>query len=146
MDFKFKKIAQMTGREMFCLSRLRDEIFVTEQKITLPELDDIDLNATHVFLLNESKTDALATCRIFQDENKNWILGRVAVSESLRGQHVGFEMIEAVHDYLKELGANQISCHAQLPVKKFYEKLGYQAQGDVFDEGGVEHIQMFKEL
>lgn len=146
MDFKFKKIAQMTGQEMFCVSRLRDEIFVTEQKITLPELDDEDLKAVQVFALNEKQTDALATCRIFQNEAGEWILGRVAVSKTLRGQGVGFKMIEAVHAYLKKLGVSQISCHAQMPVKSFYEKLGYQAQGEVFDEGGIEHIQMNKKL
>lgn len=147
MNFEFKKIDQLTGREMFCISRLRDEVFVTEQEITLPELDDVDLSAIHVFLLNNKKTDALATCRVFQDKNKNWILGRVAVAKTARNQHLGRKMLETVHRYLKdELEAKSIACHAQMPVKQFYEKLGYQTVGDTFDEGGISHIQMVKKL
>lgn len=37
MKFSFKKIDEMTGREAFCIERLRSEVFVSEQKITLPE-------------------------------------------------------------------------------------------------------------
>ena len=44
-DFTLKKIDEMSGRELFCTERLREETFVTEQKITLPELDAQDLIA-----------------------------------------------------------------------------------------------------
>ena len=35
--FSFKKVDEMSGRELFCVERLRSEVFVTEQKITLSE-------------------------------------------------------------------------------------------------------------
>ena len=63
--FTFKRVAQMTGREMFCVARLRIDTFVTEQEITVPELDDQDLDSIQVYLLNAEKTNALAVCRIF---------------------------------------------------------------------------------
>lgn len=147
MNFKFKKIDEMSGREAFCIFRLRSEVFVSEQKITLPELDGEDLNSIHVFLLNDAKTDALATCRIFQDERGTWTLGRVAISKEVRGKHFGQKMLEAVHDYLKDkCHADSIFCHAQAYVQKFYEKLGYKIEGDYFLEGGVKHIGMRKKL
>lgn len=40
----------MTGREAFCVERLRNEVFVSEQKITVPEIDDEDFYAIHVLL------------------------------------------------------------------------------------------------
>ena len=147
MKFNFKTIDQMTGREMFCVERLRLETFVTEQKITLPELDDQDLKAIHVYQLNENKTNALATCRIFQNETGEWVLGRVAVSKQARGQGLGKKMLEAVHKYLKEeKNAGSISCHAQQYVQKFYESLGYETQGEVFQEANIDHIMMIKKL
>ena len=147
MNFNFKTVDQMNGREMFCVERLRLETFVTEQEITLPELDDQDLKVIHVFQLNENKTDALATCRIFQDKQGKWILGRVAVSKQARGQGLGKKMLKAVHKYLKEeKGANSISCHAQQYVQKFYESLGYETQGEVFQEANIDHIMMMKKL
>lgn len=145
-DFTFKHVDEMTGREMFCVERLRTNTFVTEQKITLPELDDTDLTATQVFLLNKAKTNALATCRVFKDENLGWMFGRVAVDKNTRGQHLGSQMMQAVHNFLKKRGALEVTCHAQMSAKTFYEALGYKVFGDPFDEGGVKHIMMKKEL
>lgn len=135
----------MLGREFFCVERLRTNTFVTEQKITLPELDDQDLSAVQVYLLNNEKTLALATCRIFK-KNGQWMLGRVAVDKDTRGQHLGQQMMEQVHEYLKRKGAANLMCHAQYTAKPFYEKLGYQTFGDIFYEGGVKHVMMKKEL
>ncbi|QNQ82222.1 GNAT family N-acetyltransferase [Lactobacillus sp. PV012] len=146
-NFEFKTIEELSGREMFCIERLRINTFVTEQKITLPELDNIDLSAIHVYRLNEEKTNALATCRIFQDEKGKWFLGRVAVDRATRGQKLGKKMLEAVHKYLKEeKGASHLSCHAQQYVQKFYESLGYKTKGEVFQEAGIAHIMMTKNL
>ena len=64
-NFSLKQIDEMSGREMFCVERLRTDVFVTEQKITLPELDDQDLDAVQVFLLNEDQTNALAASIAF---------------------------------------------------------------------------------
>ncbi|WP_297817545.1 GNAT family N-acetyltransferase [uncultured Lactobacillus sp.] len=144
-DFYFKTIDEMSGREVFCVERLRCNTFVVEQKITLPELDSQDLSAIQVYQLNENKTCALATCRIFQEDGK-WFLGRVAVDKDSRHLHLGSKMLERVHDYLKEKGVQNLYCHAQLSVKPFYERLGYRTSGSVFDEGGIDHIMMFKEL
>ena len=143
--FEFKKVTAMSGIEMFCVERLRTDTFVTEQKITLPELDDQDLEATQVFLLNDKHTNALAACRVFQEEGQ-WTFGRVAVAASVRGQGLGRKMMEAVHEYLTQHDAKKVICHAQVHAQAFYEKLGYQTQGDIFDEGGVSHIMMVKTL
>ncbi|GAA3639217.1 GNAT family N-acetyltransferase [Lactobacillus hamsteri] len=144
--FSFKKVDEMSGRELFCVERLRSEVFVAEQKITLPELDDTDLVATQVFLLNEKNTDALATCRVFKDEKIGWMFGRVAVDKNTRGQHLGAKMMKEVHEFLREKGVKRVACHAQMSAKPFYKYLGYKTVGDVFDEGGIEHVMMVRDL
>lgn len=146
MKFSFKKIDEMTGREAFCIERLRSEVFVSEQKITLPEIDNEDFSAIHVFMLNENKDNALATCRIFKEQNGDWYLGRVVVSKEARGMHLGSKMLEEVHHYLKENGVDRLYCHAQMTAKPFYDYLAYQVKGDTFDEGGIEHVLMYKDL
>lgn len=144
-DFKFKTIDQMSGREHFCVERLRLDTFVTQQKITVAEADDLDLVATHVFLLNQDETNALATCRIFRD-HRQWILGRVAVSATMRSQQLGRKMLEAVHAYLAAQGVFTLSCHAQVQAQGFYERLGYEILGEPFPEAGIDHILMCKRL
>jgi predicted GNAT family N-acyltransferase len=32
--------------------------------------------------------------------------------------------------------------HAQVPVRGFYEKLGFAAYGEVYEEAGIPHISM----
>lgn len=145
-EFTFKKIDEMTGREFFCVERLRSDTFVTEQKITLPEEDNDDLKAVQVFKLNKDKTDALATCRIFPLKGRTWQLGRLCVDKELRGQGLGSRIMRAVDQYLKKRGVCEISCHAQVHAKPFYERLGYHSRGPVFDEGGMQHVQMVKKL
>ncbi len=143
--FSFKKIDEMSGREVYCVARLRIDTFVTEQKITAPELDDEDLSAIQVYLLNPEKTTALAVCRLFEEDGE-WMLGRVAVAAETRGQSLGSKMMNQVHEYLKERGIKRLACHAQMQAKPFYDHLGYQTKGDVFTEAGVEHIMMFYDL
>lgn len=146
MKFHFKKIEEMTGREAFCVERLRSEVFVSEQKITLPEIDDEDFYAIHIFILNDDKNKALATCRIFKNKNGEWYLGRVVTDKKMRGMHLGSEMLTQVHQYLKEKGTLKLYCHAQMSAKPFYDHLGYEKVGEVFKEGGVDHVLMYKEL
>lgn len=55
-------------------------------------------------------------------------------------------MMKEVHEYLKEKDVNRIYCHAQMTAKPFYDRLGYQVKGETFDEGGIEHVLMYKDL
>lgn len=144
-EFVFKKVDEMSGRELFCVERLRINSFVVEQKITLPELDDTDLVATQVYLLNDDQTCALATCRVFKKGGK-WMFGRVAVDKDTRGQHLGAQMMKSVHQFLINQGADRVYCHAQMQAKPFYDYLGYETEGDIFDEGGVKHVMMYYKL
>lgn len=41
-----------------------------------------------------------------------------------------------------EMGAEEIHVHAQTRVRGFYEKLGFEAYGDTYEEAGIEHISM----
>jgi ElaA protein len=41
---------------------------------------------------------------------------------------------------------NRIKIGAQQYLKKFYESFGFVQHGDVYDEDGIPHIYMYKEL
>ena len=58
-EIQVKHFNELSAREVFCLSRIRDDVFVAEQEITVPELDNQDLSAYHVFLLNEDQSSQL---------------------------------------------------------------------------------------
>ncbi len=71
---------------------------------------------------------------------------RVAVLKSERGTGLGRELMLAVEKTARRLGYHSLKLNAQTHAQRFYEKLGYQPHGDVFDEAGIEHIAMEKKL
>ena len=71
---------------------------------------------------------------------------RVAVLEAHRGQGLGVLLMAALEDEAREQGYGRVVLHAQVQVVEFYEKLGYKAEGLVFDEAGIDHRSMSKRL
>ncbi|MGN1406749.1 GNAT family N-acetyltransferase [Lactobacillus sp.] len=141
-----KPFSQLSGREVFCLSRIRDEVFVAEQGITVPELDDQDLTAYHVYLLNEQETDALAAARFFEDQG-NYYIGRVAVQKAARRQGLASQLLSAIESYvLDQQLTGSLYLHAQVSAKQLYLKNSYEEVGPVFEEAGIPHQLMQKNL
>lgn len=146
VKIQVKPFSDLTGREVFCLSRIRDEVFVAEQGITVPELDDQDLVAYHVYLLNEQETDALAAARFFEDQGRYYI-GRVAVQKAARGKGLASQLLSAIESYvLDQQLTGTLYLHAQVSAKQLYLKNGYEEVGPIFEEAGIPHQLMEKKL
>lgn len=79
-------------------------------------------------------------------DNEKIRLMQVAVDTVYRGEGVGRELVKYAEKRAKEAGYSQIIMHAMLSVVVFYEKLGYHAEGDIFDEQGITFLKMVKDL
>lgn len=79
-------------------------------------------------------------------DNERIRLMQVAVDTVYRGEGVGRELVKYAEKRAKEAGYSQIIMHAMLSVVGFYEKLGYHAEGDIFDEQGITFLKMVKDL
>ena len=73
-------------------------------------------------------------------------LMQVAIDTVYQGEGVGRELDAYAEKRAKEAGYNKIIMHAMLFVVGFYEKLGYHAEGDVFEEQGITFMKMVKNL
>lgn len=119
---------------------VRCEVFVDEQHIPADEeIDEFDLTAEHLVIYHEGRP--VATGRVLQVDGE-WRVGRVAVRKPYRGQGLGVRLMRELMERTYALGASEIHIHAQTPVRGFYEKLGYVAYGEPFDDGGIEHVGM----
>lgn len=67
---------------------------------------------------------------------------QMAVDEACQGQGVGRLMIQELVRAARELGLSRIWCHARMKVAPFYTRLGFEPQGEVFEEVGLEHQVM----
>ena len=98
-----------------------------------------------MLILDESKK-AIATARFRPYENGILKIERVAVLQTERGTGIGKLLMERIETEAKGEKYSKLKLSAQLHAQKFYEKLGYQAQGEVYLDAGIEHIDMMKHI
>lgn len=120
---------------------LRREVFVIEQRIPeAEEFDADDLTATHVVAI--AAGNVVGTLRIiWMPEHVK--LGRVVVSALWRGQGISTRLLRFAMDLAHERGETRFYLTAQHDKLGVYEKLGFVAFGEPFDDGsGILHLKM----
>lgn len=126
--------------------RIRNKVFVQEQGVPVElEIDRNEAYAVHFVLYNDDK-QALATVRLLPLNDDQMKLQRMAVLAKFRGNGYGELIIEAAEKFAKEQGFKEITLGAQLTAKDFYSKLGYQPEGAIFQDAGIDHVHMTKKL
>lgn len=71
---------------------------------------------------------------------------QVAVKESLQKGGIGTALVHESERFCAECGFNQIVLHARKDAVPFYRKLGYKTQGKQFEEVGLPHSKMYKNI
>ena len=124
--------------------QIRQEVFIEEQHFQ-EEFDGIDSRALHLVLYRDGSP--AGTCRFFQGrEPGEYLLGRIAVRKSFRGQNLGAALLEAAEREIRKRGGGSVRLHAQQRAAGFYEKQGYAPYGPVEYEEYCPHIWMEKKL
>jgi predicted GNAT family N-acyltransferase len=125
---------------------VRRAVFIEEQGVSeAGELDEHDAVATH--LVAEVDGRAVGTLRWRPiDDGAVVKIERVAVLAEARGQRVGEAMMRYLLARLDGERVGETVLHAQLRVADFYRRLGYAAEGEPFDDEGIPHIAMRRNL
>ena len=119
---------------------LRREVFVVEQHVSEDEeADAIDLTCTHVVAVEAGMVVGVLRI-IFMPEHVK--IGRVAVKASARGRGIAIAMMRYAMDLAKRRGETKFYLTAQTDKLALYEKLGFVAFGDEFQDGGMPHLAM----
>ena len=136
-------LAQTPADRELCFT-IRKTVFVEEQAVPLElELDEYDDTATH-FLLRDGDTP-LATARLL-DKHGLAKIGRVAVLREARGRGLGLVVMRAVLDEARRQGFEEAVLDSQTYAIPFYERLGFVAEGEEFDDAGIPHFLMRRRL
>jgi len=126
--------------------RIRTEVFVDEQKIPADlEWDEADKTAVHAVAYNRLG-QAVATGRLLQYQPGVGKIGRMAVHKVLRGSGVGAKVLAALMEEARARGDREAMLHAQRSAESFYKGLGFSIRGNEFDEAGIPHIEMMRNL
>ncbi len=131
------------GREA---GAIRTAVFVEEQRIPAEmEWDVADATSVHAVAYNRFGLP-LATGRLLQHVPGVAKIGRMAVSQSLRGSGVGRHVLEALMKAARARGDREVLLHAQTSAAPFYSRAGFAPRGPEFEEAGIPHIEMVRAL
>jgi len=124
---------------------IRKTVFCEEQGFSVDgEFDDLD-EKSYFVLLNDNEK-AVATARFFMLSDDTAKIGRIAVLKSNRKMGLGRQLMEAAMEYAHEKGATTFDVGAQHQAIGFYESLGFTVCGEEYNDEGVPHYPMVKQL
>ncbi len=132
-------IAQTT--DIATCRALRRVVFIEEQGVSeADEIDDRDGEAIH--LLASVAGRPVGTARLLR-EGATGKIGRVCVLAEARGTGLGAALIRAgIETFRATPGVAKVKLGAQVHALGFYEKLGFAAVGEVYDDAGIAHRDM----
>jgi len=142
----------MSGKIRFCVAEAREEVlkvfvvrgivFCGEQQLPYSiDRDEHDFSAVHV--LGQVGDEPVAAGRIrFVDGCTK--LERLAVRKEYRGRGFGHLLAEFMIKTAEDGGFPTCKVHARVYFKDFYAKHGFEAEGEVFQEIGIDHVVMVR--
>ena len=121
---------------------LRTEVFVEEQGVSQAlEWDEDDARSVHAVLRNRMGLP-VATGRLLPAVEGVSKIGRMAVKRKLRGLKLGDHVLTGLLNAARQRGDREVVLHAQCTAENFYQRQGFIRRGDVFQEAGMDHVEM----
>lgn len=124
---------------------LRRAVFIGEQGISeTEEMDDLDDSAIHLLATIDGKPVGTARLMIDGEIGK---IGRICVLADQRGTGLGARIVQAAMDHLRTLPEiTKAKLGSQDHAIGFYEKLGFVGYGPFYDDAGIPHRDMIRDL
>jgi predicted GNAT family N-acyltransferase len=139
-DFRVEPADWIT--DLADLRAVREHVFIIEQHVPIEdEWDALDARSRHV-IARDAAERPIGTGRLTPER----VIGRMAVLKEWRGRGVGEALLEALLDQARALAYPALELHAQTHAIPFYEKFGFEAYGDEFEECAIMHRMMRIEL
>jgi len=131
---------------LYALMRLRQEVFVVEQKCAYLDADGADPKCWHL-LGQDAQGRLLACLRIVPPglRYEESSIGRVAVHPEARGTGLGLELVaKGVARCLQLHPVHPIRISAQAYLEAFYGRFGFVAEGPTYLEDDIPHVAMVR--
>jgi len=118
-------------------------VFVLEQNCPYQDVDENDLIAEHLMVLEKDRLIAYARI-LAPDQASNYPrIGRVVVHPDFRGKKLGQSLMKrAIEKCKQDYPGLDIKISAQNHLQNFYKELGFVSVGEVYLEDNIPHIAM----
>lgn len=87
-----------------------------------------------------------ATCALVAYGDDTLKMQRVAVADGRQGQGIGAGLLGFCETHARENGYRTIIANARGTAAPFYEKHGYMTEGEPFEEQGIPHIRVTRDI
>ncbi|MGE0615520.1 MAG: GNAT family N-acetyltransferase [Bacteriovoracia bacterium] len=147
--WQWGKFDDFSNREFYAALRLRQEVFVVEQKCAYLDSDGKDPASWHLLGWIPAAPEMLAAyLRVTPPGVRfsEYSIGRVVSSPALRGQGYGMAIMrEALARIEREFGPQPLRISAQAYLEKFYGGLGFRTVNpEPYLEDDIPHLEMLR--
>lgn len=129
--------------------RLREGVFIVEQKCAYPDADGRDPDAYHLlgWLDTGSERKLVAYARVFEPgvRYEEGSVGRVVTAPEVRRTGVGRVLMAEALRRLEGLAPGRpVRLAAQRYLERFYSEFGFTTASAPYEEDGIMHVDMLR--
>lgn len=139
------KIIEHNSPDYKKMVALRDKILRKPLGLQFSPID-LAREKDNILILAEENGLAAGCCMLVRESDKIIRLKQMAVDNTLQKHGVGSMLVGFCEELAVNNGYTQILLHAREAAMGFYEKLGYTAFGERFEEVNIPHFAMLKDL
>jgi predicted GNAT family N-acyltransferase len=144
-ESRIKVIAIESAAGMERAWAIRRQVFIEEQNV--PEEIEMDADDSHAFhALAILDGVAIGCGRMLEHGASEVKIGRMAVLREFRNKGIGAHILRFLIESARTRGCRKAILHAQLTAEGFYLREGFSPVGGVFDEAGIAHRLMERDL
>lgn len=139
--------AKLSTQQLYALLQLRCAVFVVEQQCPYQMWMAMTVGENR-HILGWHNDELVAYARILKsdDELEPVVIGRVIVSEALRGEKLGQRlMAQTLASCAQHWPHKALYLGAQAHLQSFYARFGFVPVTDIYDEDGIPHVGMARE-
>jgi predicted GNAT family N-acyltransferase len=144
-ESRIKVIAIESAADMERAWAIRRLVFIEEQNVPEKiEMDADDSQAFHALAILDGV--AIGCGRMLEHGAGEVKIGRMAVLREFRNKRIGAQILRFLIESARTRGCRKAVLHAQLTAEGFYLREGFSPVGGVFDEAGIAHRLMERDL
>lgn len=145
LNWRLKAFVELSNYELYEVLKLRSKVFVVEQNCVFLDMDDKDTKCLHLMGFADSALVAYSRLVPAGVSYKEMSIGRVVTDPDYRAKGMGKELMElSVEKAIESYGEGPIRIGAQLYLKSFYERFGFNINSTEYIEDGIPHIEMLR--
>lgn len=143
VHIEIKRFEDLENTRLYEILKLRNEIFVVEQKCAYDDIDGNDTNAIHIVVIENDIV--VACCRVLKPgvTFPTHAIGRLVTKASCRNKGYARKLMETAIQYIIDVGkTDDIMISAQAYLREFYKSIGFVIVSDEYLDDGIPHYDM----